>query len=96
MTVASRNAEPMNSAASRCANVGALIASARASLALVRPMSSRCFCSESLLSDDNGKFVKMPMRWYSMRCVSAKAKRRSLSVPVAAEGSGSPQCALIG
>ena len=37
----------------------------------------------------------MPIRFLSMRYASAKAKRRSASVPSAGTGSGTPQCALI-
>jgi hypothetical protein len=40
--------------------------------------------------------TKMFMRLMSIRSVSAKAKRTSASVPVAATGSGTPQCAVIG
>jgi len=36
------------------------------------------------------------MRWLSKRIVLAKANRRSVSVPSARDGSGTPQCAVIG
>jgi hypothetical protein len=39
---------------------------------------------------------EMEMRLLSIRNASAKARRISASLPVAAAGSGMPQCAVIG
>ena len=49
-----------------------------------------------LLSDRIGKATKMLMRLVSMRSASAKARRRSTSVPSTAAGSGIPQWAVMG
>ena len=43
-----------------------------------------------------GKLTKIEIRFESIRNVSANAKRTSASLPVAAAGSGTPQCAVIG
>src|SRR6266481_8110676 len=63
---------------------------------LVLPMDSSCFCNVNWSSDRSGRLTKMLMRFVSIRIVSAKAKRISASLPVAAAGSGTPQWAVIG
>src|SRR5581483_2433462 len=60
------------------------------------PIESSCRCSESLSSERKGRLTKTEMRFDSMRNVSANAKRTCASSPVAAAGSGTPQCAVIG
>src|SRR5262245_62405216 len=60
---------------------------------LALPMESSCLCSESLSSERSGKLTKIEIRLESIRKASANANRILASLPVAAAGSGTPQCA---
>src|SRR5215510_7179861 len=60
------------------------------------PMESSCLCSESLSSERSGKLTNREIRLESIRKASANANRILASLPVAAAGSGTPQCAVIG
>src|SRR5262249_54515695 len=60
------------------------------------PMESSCRCSESRSSERSGKLTNREIRLESIRNVSANASRICGSLPVAAAGSGTPQCAVIG
>src|SRR5581483_3439710 len=63
---------------------------------LVLPIASSAFCRVIWSSFPSGKLAKISMRLRNMRSASAKARRISASLPVAAAGSGTPQCAVIG
>src|SRR5262249_35959637 len=60
------------------------------------PRESSCRWSDSLSSERIDRLTNIVIRFEGMRTVSANATRTSAWVPVAAAGSGRPQCAVIG
>src|ERR1700716_4230306 len=63
---------------------------------LALPIVSNCFCNASLSREPIGKLTKIEIRLLSIGTAGAKGSRSSAPLPVAAAGSGTPKCAVIG